>query len=122
VTGYVLTGERRYLTAYEEARRELPQAVVQLGQLVSDNSGQVDRLERVRALVDQRADLLEALVANVRAGRPAATRVQLLDRNKESADALIAQLEAMQAEEQRLLAGRQAEARRTRTWPWARSG
>jgi PAS domain S-box-containing protein len=115
VTGYVLTGERRYLTSYEEARRELPQAVVQLGQFVSDNPGQVDRLERVRALVDQRADLLEALVANVRAGRPAATRVELLDRNKESTDALIAQLEAMQAEEQRLLAGRQAQARRTRT-------
>ncbi|HEV3505282.1 MAG TPA: PAS domain S-box protein, partial [Actinomycetes bacterium] len=115
VTGYVLTGEHRYLLSYEAARRELPQAVVRLRVLVSDNPGQVDRLERVRALVDQRADLLEALVANVRAGRPAATRAELLDRNKESADALIAQLEAMQAEEQRLLAGRQAQARRTRT-------
>ncbi|HEV3496761.1 MAG TPA: ATP-binding protein, partial [Actinomycetes bacterium] len=115
VTGYVLTGERRYLTSYEAARRDLPQAVVQLSVLVSDNPGQVDRLERVRALVDQRADILEALVANVRAGRPAATRAELLDRNKETADALIGQLEAMQAEEQRLLTGRQAEARRTRS-------
>ena len=38
VTGYVLTGERRYLTPYEQARRELPQAVVQLGQFVSGRS------------------------------------------------------------------------------------
>src|SRR5215207_778439 len=52
VTGYVLTGERRYLTSYETARRELPEAVGQLGGLVSDNPGQVDRVERVRALID----------------------------------------------------------------------
>ena len=115
VTGYVLTGERRYLTSYETARRELPQAVAQLGGLVSDNPAQVDRHERARALVDQRAGILEALVANVRAGRPAISRAALLDQNKETGDALVAQLQAMQDSEQRLLSGRQAEARRTRT-------
>ena len=31
VTGYVLTGERQYLASYEEARRELPEAVAHLG-------------------------------------------------------------------------------------------
>src|SRR5918993_5117154 len=82
VTGYVLTGDRRYLTSYENARRELPEAVVELGGLVSDNPGQVDHVERVRTLVDQRAGILEALVANVRANRPAATRAELLDQNK----------------------------------------
>ena len=39
VVGYVLTGERRYLTSYESARRELPQAVDDLGRLVDDNPG-----------------------------------------------------------------------------------
>jgi len=115
VTGYVLTGERRYLTSYENARRELPEAVVELGGLVSDNPGQVDHVERVRALVDQRAGILEALVANVRANRPAATRVELLDQNKETGDALIGRLQAMEDTEQRLLSARQAEARRART-------
>ena len=115
VTGYVLTGERRYLTSYENARRELPEAVVELGGLVSDNPGQVDHAERVRALVDQRAGILEALVANVRANRPAATRVELLDQNKETGDALIGRLQAMEDTEQRLLSARQAEARRART-------
>ena len=118
----MLTGESRYLISYQAARRELPLAVGQLSVLVSDNPGQVDGLERVRHLVRQRADILAALVANVRADRPAATRADLLDRNKEVADALIAQLQAMQETEQRLLSGRQAEARRTRTWPLARSG
>jgi PAS domain S-box-containing protein len=115
VTGYVLTGERRYLTSYEAARRDLPEAVDQLGDLVSDNPGQADRVERVRALAGQRADVLEALVANVRANQPAATRVELLDQNKETGDTLVAQLQAMQDTEQRLLSGRQAQARRTRT-------
>jgi CHASE3 domain sensor protein len=50
VVGYVLTGERRYLTSYQSARRELPQAVDGLGRLVDDNPGQAARLERVRAL------------------------------------------------------------------------
>jgi PAS domain S-box-containing protein len=93
----------------------LPQAVDQLGDRVRDNPGQIGRVERVRALVGQRADILAALVANVRANRPAATRVELLDENKETGDALVAQLQAMQDTEQRLLSGRQAQARRTRT-------
>jgi PAS domain S-box-containing protein len=79
----------------EPARRELPLAVAQLSVLVNDNPGQADRLERVRTLVRQRAELL--------------------DRNKEIADELIAQLQAMQDTEQRLLSVRQAQTRRTRT-------
>ncbi|HSK35121.1 MAG TPA: CHASE3 domain-containing protein, partial [Actinomycetota bacterium] len=114
VTGYVLTGERRYLTSYEAARRDLPEAVDQLGDRVSDNPDQVGRVERVRALVGQRADILAALVASVRANRPAATRVELLDQNKETGDALIGRLQAMEDTEQRLLSARQAEARRAR--------
>jgi CHASE3 domain sensor protein len=70
VTGYVLTGERRYLTSYEEARRQLPQAVDHLGDLVEDNPGQAARLDRVRAQTEERATILAALVANVQAHRP----------------------------------------------------
>jgi len=70
VTGYVLTGERRYLTSYEQARKELPRAVDNLGDLVRDDPGQAARLERVRALTEERATILAALVANVQANRP----------------------------------------------------
>jgi CHASE3 domain sensor protein len=114
VTGYVLTGERRYLTSYEAARQELPRSIAHLGELVSDNPGQVDRVAKVEAIADRRARVLQALVANVRADRPPRTRVGLIDRNKETTDALVAQLQAMQDTEQRLLAGRQAQARRAR--------
>jgi len=71
VTGYVLTGERRYLTSYETARRELPEAVGQLGGLVSDNPGQVDRVERVRAL-DRRAGRPPGGAGRQRPGQAAA--------------------------------------------------
>jgi CHASE3 domain sensor protein len=114
VTGYVLTGERRYLTSYEQARKELPRAVDNLGDLVRDNPGQAARLERVRALTEERATILAALVANVQADRPPPSRAKLLDRNKVTSDAVIAQLQAMQDQEQHLLADRQAQARRTR--------
>jgi hypothetical protein len=55
VTGYVLTGERRYLTSYEAARQELPRSIAHLGELVSDNPGQVDRVAKVEAIADRRA-------------------------------------------------------------------
>ena len=114
VTGYVLTGERRYLTSYEEARRELPRAVDNLGGLVRDNPGQAARLKRVRALTEERATILTALVANVRAKQPPRSRVKLLAQNKVTSDEVIAELQAMQDQEQHLLADRQAQARRTR--------
>jgi hypothetical protein len=107
--------ERQYLTSYEQARRELPEAVAHLGDLVSDNPGQADRVREIRSLTDQRGAILAALVANVQANRPPQSRVELLDRNKQVADALIAQLQAMKNEEQRLLTGRQVQARRTWT-------
>jgi PAS domain S-box-containing protein len=114
VTGYVLTGERRYLTSYEEARRELPPAVDHLGDLVRDSPAQAGRIERVRALTRERATVLAALVANVQADRPPQSRDELLDQNKLTSDAVITELQAMQDQEQRLLANRQAQARRTR--------
>jgi PAS domain S-box-containing protein len=115
VTGYVLTGERRYLTSYKQARAELPKAVAMLGDLVSDDPGQAERVQRVEALTELRAGILSALVANVRANEPPATRAELLDQNKQSSDSVIAELQAMQDAEQHLLAQRQAQARRTRS-------
>jgi PAS domain S-box-containing protein len=114
VTGYVLTGERRYLTSYEHARQEFPRAVDNLGDLVEDNPAQAARLERVRALTEERARILAALVANVQADRPPQSRTELLAQNKVTSDAVTAELQAMQDQEQHVLADRQAQARRTR--------
>jgi CHASE3 domain sensor protein len=110
VTGYVLTGERRYLTSYEAARQELPRSIAHLGELVSDNPGQVDRVAKVEAIADQRAHVLRRWSPTSGPTGRRAARVGLIDRNKETTDALVAQLQAMQDTEQRLLAGRQAQA------------
>jgi signal transduction histidine kinase/ActR/RegA family two-component response regulator len=114
VTGYVLTGQERYLTSYEAASRNLPDTLRNLGNLPGDNPSQLDRLQQVRVLADRRSEILAALVASVKANSPQQSRGALLDRNKEIADALVAQLEAMENEEKRLLADRQAHARRAR--------
>jgi hypothetical protein len=119
VTGDVLTGERRYLTSYETARRELPVAVGKLGDLVSDNPGAGGPGGAGQGPGRPAGRHPEALVANVRANRPPASRAELLDQNldqnKVTGDALMAQLQAMQDTEQRLLSVRQAEARRARS-------
>jgi hypothetical protein len=82
---------------------------------------QAARMERVRAVTEERASILAALVANVQANQPPQSRAKLLDQNKLTSDAVIAELQAMQDQEQHLLADRQARPRRTRALPWARS-
>ncbi|HEX9438462.1 MAG TPA: PAS domain S-box protein, partial [Roseiflexaceae bacterium] len=61
-----------------------------------------------------RFQILAAMIASVRANSPPAERLALQDRNRQLSDAVIAQLAAMQTEQQRLLATRQAHARQTR--------
>ncbi len=115
VSGYLLTGQQQYLTTYQTATRDLPAALGRLGRLVGDNPRQVDHLRQIRTLTSRRFAILAAMVASVRANSPPRQRLALLDRNKQLADAVTAQLEAMQAEQQRLLTARQAHARQTRT-------
>src|SRR6266540_6653723 len=115
VSGYLLTGQQQYLTTYQTATRDLPAALGRLGRLVGDNPRQVDHLRQIRTLTSRRFAILAAMVASVRANSPPSQRLALLDRNKQLADQVTAQLEAMQAEQQRLLTARQAHARQTRT-------
>jgi PAS domain S-box-containing protein len=73
VTGYVLTGERRYLTASQAARQELPRAIAHLGVLVSDNPGQAGRLERAAVLLGEREQALrqaQAMLEHIVAWSP----------------------------------------------------
>jgi signal transduction histidine kinase/ActR/RegA family two-component response regulator len=115
VTGYVLTGQERYLASYEANARSLPVALARLRELVSDNPGQRQRLRQVRLLAERRQRLLAELVASVRANSPPGSRLVLLERARLAAEELISKIEEMQRDEERALAGRQAAARRTRT-------
>jgi signal transduction histidine kinase/DNA-binding response OmpR family regulator/CHASE3 domain sensor protein len=84
--GYLLTGDEAFLSPYETARPKLIADIGTLAELVSDNTPQVDRMIRIRALQaqwDQVADgLIDArrrgadIAALVRAGRGAPERAE----------------------------------------------
>jgi len=115
VSNYLLTGQDSYLDSYRAANKDLPAALTRLESLVRDDPRQVDHLRQVMALRGRRTELLDALVAGVRTNGSPQRRLRLLDQNRQVASALTAQFDAMQDEEQRVLAIRQAHARHTRS-------
>ncbi|MFM0326778.1 response regulator [Caballeronia glebae] len=86
VRGYLITGDESFLAPYETAKPKLGADIDTLADLVSDNTPQVDRLIRIRALQMQWDKVAEGMidarrhaqdsVALVRAGRGAAERAE----------------------------------------------
>jgi signal transduction histidine kinase/DNA-binding response OmpR family regulator/CHASE3 domain sensor protein len=84
--GYLLTGDEAFLAPYETARPKLGAELATLGELVSDNTPQVDRLIRIRALQSQWDTVADGLIdarrhsadiaALVRAGRGSSERAE----------------------------------------------
>lgn len=101
--GYLLTRRDAFLEPYLAARKELPEPVATLRQLIQDNPSQLARLTRVEALIAATTQALDELRQNVAANR-SQTGVGQMDGAKASMDALRRELAAMQEEEQRLLA------------------
>jgi signal transduction histidine kinase len=101
--GYRLAGQADFLAPYDRARAALPGSLAHLAGLIQDNPAQVARFQRVEALSARRLDALDALRAAT--GPPDATLVQ----GQATMEALRAELGAMQAEEDRLLAARTAQ-------------
>lgn len=77
--GYLLTGDEAFLAPFETAKPKLNAEITTLAELVSDNTPQVDRLIRIRALQTQWDTVADSLIdarrhiadiaALVRAGR-----------------------------------------------------
>jgi signal transduction histidine kinase/DNA-binding response OmpR family regulator/CHASE3 domain sensor protein len=84
--GYLLTGDDAFLAPYETAKPKLTADIDTLADLVSDNTPQVDRLIRIRALQTQWDRVADAMIdarhhdgdiaALVRSGRGAPERVE----------------------------------------------
>lgn len=56
--GYLITGDPQYLEPYTTARNELPQKLDHFASLSSDNPSQLRRLTEMRAVLEQRLNLL----------------------------------------------------------------
>jgi PAS domain S-box-containing protein len=112
--GFAITGDDRFLEPYRQGSRELPGHLATLAALTADDPSQVPRLDALAPLVGR---WLEATAETVDQGRaprlpgPAATAAAL--RDQQVMDDLRARLAAIEGEEQRLLAEREDEVRRT---------
>jgi signal transduction histidine kinase len=114
--GYLLTGQASYLTPFRHAEASTPQTFAALQQLTADNPVQQTRL---RALQPEISGKLVELGATVRLSASGhngeALAVVRSGQGQAAMDRIRLQLNALAAEEQRLLVRREAQAARTRT-------
>jgi signal transduction histidine kinase len=109
--GYLLTGDANYLAPYDAAVRQMPETLDRAVALVSDNPQQQQALGQLRALIDDKLEELRSTVEARKADRAeAALAIVNSDEGRRSMDEIRALLTTMEAEENRLLADRQASA------------
>ena len=108
--GYLLTGRPAYLQPYSSAAKRLVEHVRRLRELTADNPRQQQLGRQLAQNVELKlAELRETIAANDAHGSAAAVALVLTDRGKNLMDALRANLDAMEAEENRINRERAAE-------------
>jgi len=108
--GYLLTGRAAYLRPYNSAVVALREHVRVLRELTADNPLQQQLWRQLEQNVNLKlAELRETIAAKDAHGNAAAVALVLTDRGKNLMDALRANLDAMDAEEDRMYQERSAE-------------
>jgi len=103
--GYLISSINSYLEPYTAARQELPGELDHLQALTSDNPTQQDRIRDLRATVERRMLVLQKAIAMRRQGGPDLSAPLLISGpGKIEMDRIRAICDAMEAEEDRLLA------------------
>jgi PAS domain S-box-containing protein len=113
--GYLLTGSPVFLGPYQAAAGEVPGAISSLGGLVSDNPIQVRRVARLRSVSGPLMVELAELAQSKPTSRLSATELADILESKAQVDQVSGLLDAMRAEEDRLLVERRASARAANT-------
>jgi signal transduction histidine kinase len=107
--GYLITGMDSYLEPYTTARQELPGELARLQSLTADNSSQQERIKDLRATLDRRMLVLEKAIDMRRQhGSEISAPVLISGPGKVEMDHVRAISDAMEAEEDSLLAIRRA--------------
>ena len=115
--GFLLTGNDKYLAPYGAALAQLPTALDETASLVGDNPRQVEGLGQLRQLISDKLDELRTTIAQRQSGRTDnALALVNTDRGLQLMDLIRDRIAAMEAEENRLLVARRAEAARFETW------
>jgi signal transduction histidine kinase len=107
--GYLISGMENYLEPYTTARQELPGELARLQSLTSDNPSQQNRIGDLRATLERRLLVLQRAIDMRRQGGPDLSEPLLTGGpGKIEMDHIRAVCDAMEAEEDRLLAIRTA--------------
>jgi len=111
--GYIITGDESYLEPYSIAAQDIPPALARLRQLTSDNPAQQQRLNRLEALITQRAEVLSTGVEQRRkSGFEAAQEVVIAGQGRIVMQQIRDVGQQIESEEYRLLAERSRERQR----------
>ncbi|HET9099708.1 MAG TPA: PAS domain S-box protein [Acidobacteriaceae bacterium] len=114
--GYLLTGDERFLVSFQAAERGSREQISTLTRMTADNPRQRDNLLRLQPLVDARFSFLQSLIDSdgKRHLDPAANRAAM-EQQRAPVGRIQSVLDAMNSEEERLLASREAALARART-------
>lgn len=105
---YVLTGDRRDLDRYSQSAQKAPHEISQLRALTTDNRRELDNLDALSPLVNQRLGLMRESIALRQSGQSAdEQQVQLTSAERDLAAKISGLMSAMRQEEEELLARRQ---------------
>jgi signal transduction histidine kinase len=107
--GFLISGSESYLEPYANARRSLPAELARLHSLTWDNESQRVRVDELQVAINQRMNALEQAIAKRREMGDHATPSLLMGGpGREAMNRIRALTDAMEAEEDRLLAIRTA--------------
>jgi signal transduction histidine kinase/CheY-like chemotaxis protein len=101
--GYLLTRRAVFLEPYDHAIGALDRQLAELEREISSNPAQMARLQKLRAAVDARAELLRANLERGRRGDPIESYAGELERGRRYMDDMRALITEMKAEEARQL-------------------
>jgi len=106
--GYLLTGDASYLPIYENALKEIPTQSAKLAQLIEDNPKQVAAVANLQKLIAEKLSMAAQALSLAQQEKTPETIEMFRDgEGKRVNDEIRAQMDAMTAEEDRLLAERE---------------
>ena len=108
--GYLLTGDPAYLEPFESAAKTLPGELKALAELTVDNAAQHSRMAELDSVVREKlAEVRETIGLRRTGNTSAALAIMLTGRGKNAMERIRLHVQALSAEEDRLLAARSAE-------------
>ncbi|HKE16664.1 MAG TPA: CHASE3 domain-containing protein [Kofleriaceae bacterium] len=108
--GYVITGSEAFLEPYTRGLGAIEAMMAELRRLTSDNPGQQRRLDRLRPLIDRKSEEMRHTIELRRTGFEAAQASVAGGDGKRAMDQIRAVVAELDAEENRLLERRMADA------------